>query len=224
MRFKVLVLAVFLLGAVSVASADNLTINNGGSITMGGVSVGPYNFTDNTTGKTLELVCDTFANEVFPPESWDVTISSSLSAMSYANPPGTPAQVAVEEQEVAWLAQQILLIYKNPANAELVGQMQWAIWKIFDPTDVLASSWYSSISATDKSGINAEILAAQNNYASGNYSNIMIYTPVPGTQRPSTDGPPQQYLGDPVPEPGVLLLVAMGLCSLVAFRRRIALA
>jgi hypothetical protein len=54
-----------------------------------------------------------------------------------------------------------------------------------------------------------------------------LYTAVPGTQNPSTDGTPQSLVGDsPVPEPRSLLLLASGLfgCAAVVYRIRRAIA
>ena len=59
------------------------------------------------------------------------------------------------------------------------------------------------------------------NAAGVNYSDVVIYTPVSGSQ-PKGDGPPQEYIGivDPVPEPGTLLLMVTGLLGLLVFWRR----
>jgi len=213
MRLKAIVLTAFVLAAVRVASADTLTLDNPPSpYTMGGVYVGPYQFTDSS-GATLELICDTFQNEVYIGESWNVTVTSFPAGMSYANSGVTSTQ----EAEVGWLAEQIFQDYKNPKNAELVGQLQWAIWEILDQAGVLSSSYYNSISKYDQGQITYWMGQAA---TSGTYSNLYIYDPISGSQKPSADGPPQGYIG--VPEPGVLLLMSFGLCSLLAFCRRFA--
>ena len=69
-------IVLLLLVAAATASADTvpLTINDGGSLTDGGVYVGPYNFTSN--GQSLQMICDIFANEVYPPETWNATIQT----------------------------------------------------------------------------------------------------------------------------------------------------
>jgi len=185
---------------------------------MGGVYVGPYTFTDTSTGQTLGLICDDFMDEVHIGESWTATLTpmggggsgmfGSTSSMGY--------------QEVAWLSQQM---FANLGNAQKVGDIQWAIWAIFDPslvtvngTTVTINDNYGSIGTTDADNIEWWLNQASINYGSGSYSDMTIYTPT-GTPTPAGDGQPQEYIG--VPEPGTLLLIGAGLFSLLAFRRRL---
>src|ERR1700693_2323913 len=84
------------------AKADtvSLTINNGGSITSGGVYVGPYNFAAG--GQSLQLVCDTFQNDVDPPETWtanSTTIGGGTGLFGSTS--------STQYQQAAWLAQQM---------------------------------------------------------------------------------------------------------------------
>jgi len=219
LTFRALALLLFLFAAAATASADSvqLTINNGGSIVDGGVYVGPYNFTSGT-GQSLQLICDTFENDVYPPETWNAstTTLSNLSGTMFG------ASKLVGYEEVAWLAQQM---FANLSNAQTVADIQWAIWDVFDAgscgTGVSNCDPYGTPSnrtgnASDPKGINGWLSAAGANYGTGNYSNVTIYTPTSGW--PAADGVPQEYIG--VPEPGSLLLIGSGLMSLIAFRRR----
>jgi len=226
LTLRVVGLIVLLLGAAAVASADTvqLTLNNGGNNVMGGVYVGPYNFTGTSNGSNvpLQLVCDDYSHDVFPGESWTSTTSSynslNISNLQFS---GSTLQNYLE---AAWLTQQI---FSNLGNQSLVGWLQYALWDIFTPG---ASS---GLGAGDQSQVNFWLGQAAANYscASCNYSNVYIYTPVPGTQKPGTDGLPQEYLGigtpggggsgnTTAPEPATLLLVGTGLFGLVAYRRR----
>ncbi len=193
---------------------DSLNLQNGGNNVMGGVYVGPYNFTGNIKGQsgTFQLVCDDFADEVYPGESWNVTLSSlpSLSNVQFSG--------STQYQEIAWLTQQM---FQNLGNAQTVGDIQWAIWDIFDP-GVSSNDPYGTLSTTDQQNVANWLNSAGTQYAGGNYSNVAFYTAVLGSQ-PSGDGRPQEYVGlTPTPEPSAFLLVGLGLSLALIFGRRVA--
>lgn len=232
LALRMLALAGLMLGLSSVASADSLQLVNGGSYVMGGVYVGPYNFTGNINGQTvnLQLVCDDFLSDVVPGESWQVHTSGLPSP--YASL-GSPAGSISQYQEVAYLAEMIFAL--NPKGSgngqgygQTLGELQWAIWNIFDPGVGLSASNpdpYGSLTALQIMTIEKYINMAQTNSGlpGNNYSNLMVYTPMSGTQQnPSSIGLPQEYLGT-VPEPGQVLLLGTGIASLFLFRRRLAL-
>ncbi len=204
---------VLLIGATAHANSLSLTIDNGGSIVSGGVYVGPYNFT-TSGGQSLQLVCDTFENEVYPPESWTANVTTLGSGTGLFG-----STTSIQYQESAWLVQQM---FANLGNAQTVADIQWALWDIFDP-GVSSSDPYGTPS--DPTGIqnwyNAATLSS--NYASGNYSDVLIYTPASGW--PSGDGVPQEYIGIvSTPEPGTISLMLIGLASLglmMVMRKRI---
>jgi len=205
--------AALLLLAAPVALADGnstLTLTSPGSNVMGGVYVGPYTFTVNSGGQSsqLELVCDDFKDEVFPGESWQA-LSSTLPTLNNVQFSGL-----TQYEQVAYLVEQM---FANSNNPETVGDIQWAIWDILDP-GVSSSDPYGTISAQDQSNIAGWLAAAQANSASGEYSDLLIYTPIPGTQ-PGPDGPPQEYVAM-TPEPGTLALFGIGLLSLSILARR----
>src|SRR4029077_12943974 len=166
------------------AKADtvSLTINNGGSITSGGVYVGPYNFTSN--GQSLQLVCNTFQNDVYPPETWTANITTIGGGTGLFG-----STSSTQYQEGAWLVQQM---FGNLSNKETVADIQWAIWDIFDPgtcgTGVSNCDPYGN--PGDQSGIAGWIAAAGTSSSGGNYSNVVIYTPQSGW--PANDGLPQE--------------------------------
>lgn len=219
-----------LLAAAATASADGLTLtlNSGGNNVMGGVYVGPYTFTGTTSGgqtSTLNLICDDFKDDVSLGEHWSATTSTFP---SLTNVQFTGAGSTLGYQEVAWLSEQL---FANLGNSEVAGQIQWAIWDVFDP-GISNNDPYGTIGAADQCAINGNgcsntnswLAQALANASGGNYSNLIIYTPVAGSQLPATNGPPQEYFGDPpptVPEPSTLLLIGSGLMGLIGLRRKL---
>ncbi|MGH9740050.1 MAG: PEP-CTERM sorting domain-containing protein [Candidatus Acidiferrales bacterium] len=212
---KAILIFCFVLAASAGASADSLTLVNGGIDVMGGVYVGPYNFQGSLDGQTgsFQLICDDFTDDVYSGESWNI-VESSFPGLTNAkfNP-------ASSYEEVGRLAQQM---FQNLSNSETVGEIQWAIWDIFDP-NASSSDPYGTLTNSEENQIADWMDQATVNYASGNYSNLEVYTPVTGSQNPAGDGEPQEYIGlTPAPEPGAFLLVGIGLCFIGVLGRRFA--
>jgi len=169
---------------------------------MGGVYVGPYNFT-GTGSQSLQLVCDDFADDVSPGESWTATTSTfPLTSSVLFDTQFSDYQTRYKE--VGWLVQQMFSLPTNSPNySQTIGDIQWAIWDIFDVTpngpisDGHNNPW-GTLSAQDQCNIdgygctnsNNWLAQAQANYASGNYSNLVIYTPTTWSS-----GRPQEYFG-----------------------------
>jgi hypothetical protein len=181
--------------------SSTLTLTNPGTNVMGGVYVGPYTFTASTGGQQSQalLVCDDFKDDVFVGESWQA-VTSTIPSLTNAQFSGLS-----QYEQVAYLTQQM---FANSSNSQAQADIQWAIWDIFDP-GVSSNDPYGTISAQDQSNIAGWLAAAQANAGNGNYADILLFTPIAGTQPPQS-GPPQEYV-TVTPEPGTLALFGIGL-------------
>lgn len=195
------------------AGTVGVTLNNGGSNVMGGVYTGPYNLTVTVGSQNtpVQLVCDDAFDEVYAGEQWQASTSTfpSLSNVQFKSG---------NYQEAGWLVQQL---FANAGNATTSGEIQWALWDVFDPGISNTDPW-GSLTSAEKTAISGYLTDAMNYYNGGNFSglsNLVIYTAVPGTQS-NGDGLPQEFFGintpQNMPEPMTLwsLLVALGAIAL----------
>lgn len=226
-------LAVLLLLAPFAFSQDvQLTLENGGNYTMDGVYVGPYNASQTVSGhsQNAQIICDDFKDEVIPGESWtaNVTSYSTLAATGStaglmfngdtaggALLGGVSGNALQGYVAIAYLASQMLPLTSNPANAQQVGYLAYAIWAIFEPS--LVQGWLGSGSAAwaavEQLAQGALSGALKNLYSAASFAGWEILTPVAGSQNPFSQGTPQEYL-ELVPEGGTALMYLLlgGLC------------
>lgn len=214
-----------LLLAASTASADPVTLQltSGGTDTMGGVYVGQYSFTETVNGQTVTLgmLCDDYGDDVSIGEQWAaVTSSLPTAGTTTTGLQFSSTSTLSQYEEAAWLAQQIYALGPvTQSNAATIGYLQYALWDIFTPG---ASS---GLSADQQTQVAYWLQQAEDNYncPTCNYSNVVIFTPTANGQ-PQNSWPQEYIWVDPpanAPEPGSLVLLAAGLFSLVAFRRRL---
>jgi hypothetical protein len=139
-------------------------------VSLDGIYVSPYMAIVN--GVETEVICDDFANEVALGESWTASEGVVGTSTEGLFGPENSAGYA----QVAWLSEQ-LLMPANLSNPSQQALITYAIWSVFEPTDVEA--W---LNANPSGGLTWSAVYAESQLAptSGNFSNVDIYTPTGG--------------------------------------------
>ena len=213
-------LAVPCFGASS--SAVNMSLAGvGAGHVMAGVYTSPYSGTVNNS--PTAIICDAFADETFLNETWQASVSTvaDLGATKWG---GKSAQQRYDA------AAALSLKLMATSDATQMGVLSFAIWDIFDPSDV--QSWLAGQNSSSIYAIahTAAEDALSKTYTAGQFSNVSVYTLVRGTATGCPGGPcptnsPQEFLSVTAPEPSAAALLGIYLSSLVAlvivFRRRL---
>jgi hypothetical protein len=188
----------------------------GVSQSLGDYYIAPYEISVN--GTTYSLICDDAYDEITPDESWTATTEtfSNPSGALFYNGPESPggASGSTGYQEAGWLAEQIMA---NISNTVTAGEYQYALWDLFDPgfSNNAGVDQYATQIADDL----AAAESACGSPGSCSYSGT-IYTPVTGSQNPSSDGRPQEFLAVAMPEPMTLWSLLLVLAAIgVACKR-----
>lgn len=190
------------------ASMDLTGVGPNGA--MAGVYVGPYMATIN--GVSTPVICDDYSDESFLNETWTANVST-LADLSNTKWGGLSNATTLYE-EAAWLTEQ--LVTASPSQA---GDIQFAIWAIFDPSAI------NGLSAGDQATVVGLISQAQGQtFWAGEFSNILIYTantndPILCNGQACANTPPQEFMVD-TPEPGALALLSLGLSVIAIGVRR----
>ncbi len=207
---RLLAALLFVVCGVVTVRADVLSIPYSGlpSYQYGGYYVGPAQGTDNGQGP-IDLWCDDFAHTTYVPTTYYANVST------VSSPTGarftSDSDYAVDYEEIAWLMSQYYSMATKTNQS--VGDLQFAIWLIFDPT----------VTALKTSGALAWVTKAENaNLNDYSYNTVRIFTPTNCSGSGCTPGNQEFMSGVPgTPEPSSMALGASGaLLALLFLRRR----
>lgn len=200
----------------SFALADNVTaqLNDPPSNNiLDNIYVGPYSATNVQTGASMSIICDDFKDEsnysqaTYTTNSFS-TLGNTLWGSSLLHQGDTMSQVTALYEQAGWLVFGMI----NATGAQQ-GYYSYALWAVFDASDVLnwlknandmaaCNAVFGNNCSSTHAGAGSLLYSAQQNYASGNYSNLLILTPNGCTAA----GCPEQEFFELVPEGGSALL------------------
>jgi hypothetical protein len=225
-----LVLLIALFGAPLAAFADGILhaqmnappSNN----ILDNIYVGPYSFTNLDNSGAFRMICDDFKDETnYNPATYMVRSFDPNNLVGTVW--GSLPNAAALYQQAGWLAMGLM----NQTGL-LQGEYHYALWAVFDATDVI--SWLKGFNngasiCNDIFGANNNcnstnvtgglLLQAQQNYGSVNYSNMLIVTP-PCTGLKCSE---QEFLMFSAPDGGSALEylgLAAAACLVTAFYSR----
>ena len=192
-----LLVGVFCIAPMAFAGNVNMALNNPPSNNMlDNIYVGPYNATNTTTGGSMQVICDDFRDES-NYNSYSYTqvsfsnlgsnLGNTLWGSLLLHEGQSASQIMGLYEQAAWLAEGMI---------NLSGSQQayyaFALWAVFQPRQVLTylglMGDFGACNAIFGGHQNCSLLSAvqagsildtaQHNYMNGNYSNLVILTPI----------------------------------------------
>jgi hypothetical protein len=177
------------------------------------IYVGPYNATNIQTGASMSIICDDFKDASdYNPATYTTnsfsTLGNTLWGASLLKQGDTMGQVTALYEQAGWLVFGMI-----NATGKQQGYYSYALWAVFDASDVLnwlknsndfaaCNAVFGNSCTSTHAGSGSLLYSAQQNYMSGNYSNLQILTPNGCT----SFGCPEQEFFMLVPEGGSALL------------------
>jgi hypothetical protein len=196
----------------------NMTLTGAGQgNVMAGIYTSPY--TGTIDGTPTTIICDDFQDDSFFNESWQANVSTVANL-------GATKWGSNQQQYDAAAALSIQLLGTSDATQK--GYISYAIWDVFDNTDVLAYLGASNPIYTTAFALAQSALSQT--YAAGAYANVFVYTAIKGTATgcpttPCQQNSPQEFLVVRTPEAPAAAWLAIYLASLAGlialFRQRI---
>jgi hypothetical protein len=216
------------------AQTVTMDVTNLGNNILGGVYVGPYYATvGNQTN--VPIICDDFYDATSANRPWQATVSTvdqNSSTWLTKKLHLSATAEAADYEEAAYLAEQLVSpTVTCPSKADCAGDIQFAIWNIFDPSASNGRGGYrngplSYIGGSDLSNAvwwiqKVTTLYQQHALSTVQFSNVTVYSPYPA-------GPPQEFLRVNTAEAPALAALCADLLVLAAgaflLRRKMAIA
>ncbi len=187
------------------ACADTLKLISGTPTSDSPVEIYPYNFSVNGASTLTPLMCLDYNREITVGEQWNVSkqgipLDNSAASANY--------------RADAWIYSQL--------GAYSTEDVQYAVWSIFDPTDVNKLSQFNATSQKLASQA-LSLTANASTLGTAFYGKYQIYLPT-ADQTGWTNGIPQDFIGAATtPEPTSLALLgtgALGMAGVLRLRRK----
>lgn len=200
----ILTVVLFLTGAASLALADPVGARFAalGGASQNGEYVYPY-FVTIDNGSPIPMMCDDFYHQSSVGDTWQANIT----ALSSGDLGNTRFGDLLRYEQAGYLLMQI-----NDDNQAEWGNINWAVWQIFNPAvnagdpppGTLGASYWLNLAQTTQ-------------FSAVDFSSVMILTPLD----PHIDSGVQEFLFL-APEPGTLVMLGGSLLSLFPLRKRLA--